>query len=500
MQNIDPEVLPQQHDAFTPNKVKECKMKDKEEDFFFHAIRLRTPARPKDTRSEYGVIAADGETGLANSKNPQHRGDLKGQEQGSEEDSFVGKIITRSPVKPQTRIEDSVEAIDAFEDEMEKIGELMPAIGDTMPPMKTKTPKKNSANIAGSKSKSFRGEKSARSKAVIATATPVSKGVSQKNRQRSLGESEGSAQANADVKHNASKHAPPTAVKRVSSINKAPFQPAKSTKPPTRPIFELPGDAVARKLKDKREERLRNENKGDDKNVEIKSVLKPVKSTKPLTHPDFELPGDAVARKLKEQRENRLKQQEADAESIRGAFKARPVRASQGPAVKSNATTKARMSLARESTESQRAPNIRPASKRSASVSLGDANHRLSTLSVAKRAHTPIAGPSPRTTRGPSLAATSSSRLSISVAARRVARNGNSEYQSVRGRAVFERNKATIEELERLRKEKEEAARKARVEAAERGRLASRQWAEKQKARKIGAEKGIGQNVAPAEA
>ena len=484
MQHIGPEVSSQQHNAVTPNEFKECTLKNKEDDFIVDAIRSRTPVGLGNTTSEYGLIAAVGEIVLADSKNPQHRGDLSDQEQGSEEDSFVGKIITRSPAKPMTRIEDSVEAIDDFEEEMEKIGELMPTIRDTMSPMKT-TPEKNSTSITMSKSK--------RTKAAAVTAT----GVSQKNRQHSLRGGEVLAKANKDAEDGASKQAPPTAVKRMSSIHKAPFQPAKSTKPPTRPIFELPGDAVARKLKDKREERLRNENGGESKKVVVKSVLKPVKSAKPLTHPTFELPGDAVARKLKEQRENRLKQQEADAAPIRKGFKARPVRASQAPVVKQNVTSKARMSLAGESMESEnihnRAPSIRPTSKRPASVSPGDANHRLSTLSIAKRSHAPRAGPSARTTRDPSLAATSSSRLSISVATQRVICNGNIAHQSMRGREVFERNKTLTEESERLRKEKEEAAKKARGEAAERGRLASRQWAEKQKVRKINAEKAIGQ-------
>ena len=494
MQHIGQEVSSKQHNSITPHEFREHTMKNEEKDSFVDAIRSRTPARLTYTGSDNGLIMAAGEIGLTDPKKTQHGGYLSSQEQGSEEDSFAGKITTRSPAKPMTRIEDSVEAIDAFEEEMEKIDDLMPTISDTMSPMKT--PTKNSVDIIVSKSKSFRAEKPKRTKAVAATASPVSKGASQKYRQPSLRGGEVLTKASEAAKHSASKQAPPTAVKRMSSVHKAPFQPAKSTKPPTRPSFELPGDAVARKLKDKREERLRNENEGGIKKVEVKPMPKPVKSTKPLTHPTFELPGDAVARRLKEQRDKRLKQQEADAEPLKKAFKARPMHASQAPVVKSNATTKARMSLARKSTESQnihnRPPNIRP-------ISLGDANQRLSTLSVAKRTRASVAGPSARTTKGPSLAATSSSRLSMSAATQRVT-NGNSAHQSIRGREVFERNKTLIEESERLRKDKEEAAKKARVEAAERGRLASRQWAEKQKARKISAQKGMGQNVAPAEA
>lgn len=50
----------------------------------------------------------------------------------ADEDSFVNQIVTRTPVKQTSRIEDSVEAIDTFEDEIEKVGEQLPAIGETV--------------------------------------------------------------------------------------------------------------------------------------------------------------------------------------------------------------------------------------------------------------------------------------------------------------------------------------------------------------------------------
>lgn len=42
------------------------------------------------------------------------------------------------------------------------------------------------------------------------------------------------------------------------------------------------------------------------------------------------------------------------------------------------------------------------------------------------------------------------------------------------------------DERDRIKREKEEAAKKARAEAAERGRLASREWAERQRLKKMG--------------
>ena len=55
--------------------------------------------------------------------------------------------------------------------------------------------------------------------------------------------------------------------------------------------------------------------------------------------------------------------------------------------------------------------------------------------------------------------------------------------QKQKGKLVFSQAKEEIAEREKQRKEKEEAAKKARLDAAEKGRLASRQWAEKRKAR-----------------
>ena len=259
-------------------------------------------------------------------------------------------------------------------------------------------------------------------------------------------------------------------------------------------------------MKEQREDRLKSEQAAEGERTHVKSVAQSVKSTKPLTRPTFELPGEAVARKLKEQREQRLKQQDAEAMvEDKKAFRARPVRTSQAPVIKQTAASKARLSLAKpEPAEKERtqnsAPTIRPASKRPASIAPSDASKRLSSLTVAKRTSLSAANTSARLTRGPSLSARNPSRLSIaSTTNQRVTSDGKSAHQTVRGREVFERNKSAKEEQERIKKEKEDAAKKARADAAERGRIASRQWAEKQKARKASAEKAAGQKVAATE-
>lgn len=72
----------------------------------------------------------------------------------------------------------------------------------------------------------------------------------------------------------------------------------------------------------------------------------------------------------------------------------------------------------------------------------------------------------------------SSSRPSIAPAAR-------STSATSKGKEVYARNAAARNAAENEKKEKEDAARKARAAAAERGRAASREWAEKQKVKKM---------------
>jgi hypothetical protein len=61
--------------------------------------------------------------------------------------------------------------------------------------------------------------------------------------------------------------------------------------------------------------------------------------------------------------------------------------------------------------------------------------------------------------------------------------------QKLKGKEVFNRDKNEKEAKERERREKEEAAKQARAQAAERGRIASREWAEKQRQKMLSAVK-----------
>ncbi|KAL9636938.1 MAG: hypothetical protein Q9164_002515 [Protoblastenia rupestris] len=370
----------------------------------------------------------------------------------TKDDSFVEQIKTRTPAKRVSRIEDSVEALDALEDEIEKVGEAIPntardltSASNAKRPARTATNPNNKTIDTPVKlkkpvsptAKMDRGIKNPRPPAVrpaVRRSPPAPDSTtSGLNRSKTVYPPQSSAAANDSAPASTKARLPPS--KRVSSIHKAPFQPTKSTKPPTKSSFELPGEAVARKLKEQREERQKREEE---------------EPTKPRP------------------------------------FKARPVRLSQAPVVKLTAATKARLSLAQNAPVDESKPK---AALRTGTASAVGANRRQSTLSVAKR-------PSPSSVRNttPPSANTAVKRipsLSISTTSHQASGSAPSAddlaLQKLKGKEVFSRTKVALSERENEKKAKEEAARKARAEAAERGRIASREWAEKQKARKLAA-------------
>ena len=381
---------------------------------------------------------------------------ISGQEPATmkenKDDSFVEQIKTRTPAKRVSRIEDSVEALDALEDEIERMGEAIPATtSDLSSPMDIK---KATRTIAKSKeTKTIMSHRAPKAPSTSANAAPLSTGsrtsaASKQNATKATNPRSSALKTATTTKSPASarKPAQPLATiqnrtqvqpsKRVSSIYKAPFVPTKSTKPPTKSSFELPGDAVAWKLKEQREERQKHEEEERTKNRQ---------------------------------------------------FKAKPIRLSQAPEVRLTASTKARLSLAKNAP----ADDIKPkAALRTGTASAALPNKHQSSLNVLKRMTGPptrrVSPPSANTPakRGPSFGVPTTSRQpSISHEPRPMPTAEDIAHQKTKGKEVFGRTKAMLSEKEKEKKAKEEAAKKARAEAAERGRIASREWAEKQKAK-----------------
>ncbi|KZM20119.1 uncharacterized protein EKO05_0007474 [Ascochyta rabiei] len=243
--------------------------------------------------------------------------------------------------------------------------------------------------------------------------------------------------------------------------------PAKSTKPPTVPSFQLPGEATAARLKAQKEERLkRMEEAGGAEKPTTRpiSMPPPPKSTKPPTKPSFQLPGEATAARLKAQKEERLKRME-DAEAAKKAAAAAPVRRPMAH-------------RPRESLLVRDAPGV---SIPPPSIATADAPQRSTSL-ASKRSS--ITGPS--VSRSTSTSSAKRNSLLLTAGARSTVTPVDAAALKVKGKQVFNRDRVEKETVERERKEKEDAAKRARAEAAERGRIASREWAERQRKKMMG--------------
>nr|OQO31910.1 hypothetical protein B0A51_01105 [Rachicladosporium sp. CCFEE 5018] len=213
----------------------------------------------------------------------------------------------------------------------------------------------------------------------------------------------------------------------------------------------------------------------------------PPKSTKPATKSSFQLPGEAVAARLKAAREERQKQDaesgEKSARSVSGnadvnaerkpGFKARPVpdMLKKTPSVRHTAASRARESIAGGT---MLLPSTSGGLKRSSTIT--SARQRPMSMHQAPAGLQVSKCPTPR----PSTAAetTQNSKRITSTSSVVGGKSVN------KGKEVFDRVANAKANAEKDKKEKEENAKRARAEAAERSRAMSREWAEKRKAKK----------------
>jgi hypothetical protein len=246
----------------------------------------------------------------------------------------------------------------------------------------------------------------------------------------------------------------------------------KSTKPPTVSTFQLPGEIVAAKLKAQKEERLRREAEGEVvKKPRPMSMPPPPKSTKPPTVANFQLPGEAISAKLRAQKEERLKREEEEA-AKRTTFKARPapIRKTVPAPVRQTSA-----SIARENLMTKENQTTSLASKRSSMIG--------PTPTATKRNSSLITRPTFN------LSTTNSSNRNSLLLSQGLSTltPADAAAQRVKAREQFLKEKVENESKRKDRLSKEDAAKKARDEAAEQGRIRSRQWAEKQKQKALGA-------------
>ncbi|OBS27650.1 hypothetical protein FPOA_01592 [Fusarium poae] len=388
----------------------------------------------------------------------------------SDRSSSYGELSRRGSFSVP-RIEDSFEELDKLEDELEAIDAVTQARQIALPENATLSskhlePPSPARRPAISKRASVIGMSSTlRIKPTEKAEPPLRRSTSLVFRDKKQDDSDNTPKAKPQFSRG----------KLTSSQYTISKTPVKSGKPPTVPKFELPGEAVARRLKEQREARKAQKTEAQ------KAYVPPPrpKSSKPLTKPTFELPGEAISRRKREEREARLKAQEEE-EQRKREFKARPMRNSITPG-----------SIPRETIASLARRGKLPPQEDTAKQPTNVKSKRMSSLG-------PRSAPSSQNqisqSRGRLSTATSHENLNRGTSSsagggigKRAALSAEEAYQlKMRGREIFQRdNNAYVQDRERERREREEATRLAREQAAERSRIASREWAEKKRLKEL---------------
>ncbi|KAF2420569.1 hypothetical protein EJ08DRAFT_653778 [Tothia fuscella] len=431
-----------------------------------------------------------------------------------------------SPVISVTQPEDPIDAIDALEDAIEEVGRILPGLDAPVSSRKTRSPK-----VAPAPAKTSLPSSATRTSK---TTTPASSKASSKSlliRASSVRASTSNKLVNSTQPSAISRtRIPPktTATGNTSSLARS-----NSTKARAASVIGPSGTIQNGKAPDYLAAKRR------PFSMSFPTPPPPPKSTKAPTKATFQLPGDAVAAKLKLQRQERLKREEEEAAKPK-AFKARPAAKVKPVEVKQTAASRARLSIIGGVESNSNKENSGAVAggglKRSSTVTGATSNSAKrgsmigGTSLAAKRAS--VMGPPSSTTgsKTASAANTAQKRNSTAFAANKdfslsVSRKRESgvlssstakrtpsgaqsssikppvtaqdaAVQRVKGKEVFNRDRHEKEAREKERREKDEAMKKARVQAAERGRQASRDWAEKQK-KALAEKKGLGKSVGP---
>jgi hypothetical protein len=397
-------------------------------------------------------------------------------EKPSEDDMFSTRSSSRSPGRGPMRLEESIEAIDALEEAIEQVGKAFPEF-DALESGQ-KSPVKRTAAKATPKGRATTTRPKPPTKAPLTSRVSRNPTVP-----KSL--MEGPIPTITKTRPISTARPPLARAASVRNASKADGQrlegpKAKPAAPPT--------DYLASKRR--------------PVSVSFPTPPPPHKSTKPPTTSNFQLPGEAVAARLKAQREERQKREEEEA-AKKPVFKARPAPARRAPvAVKQTAASKAREGLMQggtteENDKENKSTTTLPQKRMSSITTTASGKPQSTVISNVKRQSTLLTRPASVVGERPAFNASASQ----SAAAKRLSHVAGPTIPPLRkpsitpadittqrqkGREVFNRDKIEKEERERMRREKEEAAKRARAEAAERGRIASREWAEKQKIRKAG--------------
>lgn len=277
---------------------------------------------------------------------------------------------------------------------------------------------------------------------------------------------------------NTSREPPTATLRRVARpASLAPPKPIqKAKKRPTMSNFELPGEKVARELKDRKAARLSMQ-VDPQKAAEVNSLqrTRSVRSSKPPTVPNFELPGERLSRQKKERFEQKLKEAEDQAHQRR-QFKARPSPANAAPTVRSTFTSRQRQTPGQPDQASVLSPNSdfspRTGFSKRQSVTMTPSTAR--TVSISSAATGSSAGRGRRSSAGSAKASTRATSSSAGSARSGGKRNSvateKSQQRKVQERQIYNRDNNAGRTKEQEKRDREESMRLARQKYAQMSR------------------------------
>jgi len=438
------------------------------------------PSSPSMNRAIHGSIAeptltatpehAYSETAPAPVQEPQL---VHEKEESSSPADDAPEAQLEEVVATEMVAEDPIEALDALEEAIQQVDDSLPKIEDIASPQKSISTNPNMTSMP------------------VLNLTPAAKKSPTPLRRNSA------IRKSMNTRPHPS---PDTTAKRTSTVNKRMSQAVdgKTTRKANK------DNSVPEGLKAEKQAPVIPHSKPRPISLSFPTPPPPPKS-KPAALPTFKLPGEAIAAKLKAAKEARMKKEE-EAPAKKPAFKARPApKAKEVTAVvRQTNASRARESLMSKSVSG--APTTAPSTsvRRATTVRDSTAAPRPSMsankrLSVAPAKSAPPVAPNPRPqsmiiTSRPSLLSDKprpslSSRPAPprSSLAPSTTTAGKSTSSTATGREVFQRAAVEKAEIEKAKREKEAAAKMARAEAAARGRIASREWAEKQKKKTVSA-------------
>lgn len=389
-------------------------------------------------------------------------------EESQAQDSLVGGSETDSVA----RIEDSFEALDKLEDQLEAFDEAAHFKRVTI----AEPPSGKSTDLAPS-TPSARPNLPFKHGSASVRVKPVSR-PGQSTLRKSLSMVFDSSKVKKEEKPSVQLPSRPSRTRAPGFV--PPKPPVKSTKPLTIPSFELPGEATARRLKEQREARIAAQSAAEEaaKANARGGTLRRSKSARLTELPTFELPGEAISRRKREELNRQLKAQEEE-ERKRREFKARPIGAACAVAFipRDTLASRARQQnkVATSENESLRFPPQNNSKRNSTDAHMLSRGPLEAASNLGTPRGRPLLGESRPTVRAASHASSNGSLgQSSSVSAEDMQQQRRKGEDIYRGDSFFAKDK----ELEK--RGREQAAKVARAEAAEWSRLQSREWAIKQ--------------------